>query len=209
MLANNSLFLAILVQLAQLVSTKMRFFFFRTQIVLTYFPKKNAISTEEKPLLFPTAQKNYFLDILELSFSIFFIISLFFFQTTKDNQNCTFFFRKPFFDTLTNCKKNNSHPYPLFAIIRIPLRPRGFANNPSWPKYHYFKVPMWIQQTEAEVSICIQIPWKKGLQLCARTSCHHPLENEYPPQNGAGNQKVWQFPAATGHSGWWRVSFNG
>ena len=66
---------------------------------------------------------------------------------------------------------------------------------------------MWIQQPKQRCPFASRYRGK-GLQLCARTSCHHPLENEYPPQSGAGNQKVWQFPAATGHSGWWRVSIN-
>ena len=34
-------------------------------------------------------------------------------------KKCTFFFRKPFCDTLTNCPKKFSHPYTLFVFFKI------------------------------------------------------------------------------------------
>ena len=46
------------------------------------------------------------------------------------------------------------------------------------------------------------------LVMCKNLMPSSFVKWQSPPKSVKKTQKVWQPPAATGHSGWWRVSFN-
>ena len=97
------------------VSTKMRVFFtFRTQIVFAYFSKMSF--WQERPFSSKSPKNAIFLFFWNVPFPFFHFLFCFIQHKNKNAH----LFRKPFFDTLTNCPKLLSHPYTLFVIFKIP-----------------------------------------------------------------------------------------
>ena len=97
---------------------KRAFLTFRIQTMFVYLSKKCHFSHTKTFWLTTTQKHNFLLFIFPLSIFSYF---LFFFsnikrQKTKSAQ----FFQKPFFDTLTNCKKYVRTPYTLFMIFKMP-----------------------------------------------------------------------------------------
>ena len=97
---------------------KALFFTVWTQIVFAYFSKKWHFYKKKQFSAQPPKNTIVLVFFLKFSFSTFFILSFLLFPTWKrQKQKVHIFFRKPFFDTLTNCPKNiSSHPYTLFLF---------------------------------------------------------------------------------------------
>ena len=88
-----------------IVATKMRaFFYLPNTIVFAYV--KNAISAKKKKLFVHNHPKTLFIFFFFVRFHFFHFFSFSFSNTkVKKKQKVHILFRKPFFDTLTNCQK--------------------------------------------------------------------------------------------------------
>ena len=125
----------------QIVATKMRLFCtFRTQIVLAYFSKRCHFDNK-KPFLFTTTQKTLFFWVSFWKFPFPCVSSFLFWfiQHEKDKSPKNIFFRKPFFDTLTNCQKNIFAPlHRICVFLKTPPKHYKIGENKpnkSWTDF--------------------------------------------------------------------------
>ena len=113
----------------QIVATQMRLFCtFWTQIVLACF-SKNAILTKKTIFLHNHPKNLFWFFFWKFPFSIFHLFYFGLSSIIKTKTKNAIIFRKPFFETLTNCQKYFRTPTHYLCFLRHPQNTIKLGKN--------------------------------------------------------------------------------